>query len=92
MEMLAFRHLGVFCAHASSVVSSQVKDSLFKNPAVGALLLNAGNIPVDRKNKNNQSLFRGTFEGVHQFVLYFSSFCCVELFIYAERWHSQYWL
>ncbi len=32
------------------------------NPAVAALLLNAGNIPVDRKNKNNQSLFLGTFE------------------------------
>jgi 1-acyl-sn-glycerol-3-phosphate acyltransferase len=23
----------------------------------------AGNIPVDRKNKNNQSLFKGSFEG-----------------------------
>lgn len=41
----------------------QVKDSLFKNPVAGAILLNAGNIPVDRKTKNNQILFRGTFEG-----------------------------
>jgi 1-acyl-sn-glycerol-3-phosphate acyltransferase len=56
----------------------QVKDSLFKNPAVGALLYNAGNIgepdcskrckgalipAVDRKNKNNQKLFKGTFDG-----------------------------
>ncbi|WVR07618.1 hypothetical protein IAU60_004660 [Kwoniella sp. DSM 27419] len=41
-----------------------VKDSLFKNPAVGALLRNAGNIAVDRKNKNNQKLFRGTFEAL----------------------------
>ncbi|EIW71954.1 hypothetical protein TREMEDRAFT_36357 [Tremella mesenterica DSM 1558] len=65
------------CSHANmavdpSVLSSTVphgyslhywvKDSLFKNPALGALLLNAGNIPVDRKTKNNQKLFRGTFE------------------------------
>ncbi|ORY33433.1 hypothetical protein BCR39DRAFT_520025 [Naematelia encephala] len=41
-----------------------VKDSLFKNPAVGALLRNAGNIAVDRKNKNNQTLFRGTFQAL----------------------------
>ncbi|ODN73335.1 hypothetical protein L202_07874 [Cryptococcus amylolentus CBS 6039] len=41
-----------------------VKDSLFKNPAVGWLLRNAGNIAVDRKNKNNQMLFRGTFEAL----------------------------
>ncbi|CAD6575431.1 MAG: hypothetical protein TREMPRED_001419 [Tremellales sp. Tagirdzhanova-0007] len=41
-----------------------VKDSLFKNPALGALLRNAGNIAVDRKNKNNQKLFRGTFEAL----------------------------
>ncbi|CED83161.1 Phospholipid/glycerol acyltransferase [Phaffia rhodozyma] len=41
-----------------------VKDSLFKNPALGALLLNAGNIPVDRKTKNNQVLFKGTFEAL----------------------------
>lgn len=40
-----------------------VKDGLFANPAVASVLLNAGNIPVDRKNKNNQSLFKGTFEG-----------------------------
>ena len=61
----------------------QVKDSLFKNPALGALLRNAGNIrayikshsvdvclsavAVDRKNKNNQSLFRGTFQGSLQY-------------------------
>ncbi|WVQ84664.1 hypothetical protein IAT38_006819 [Cryptococcus sp. DSM 104549] len=41
-----------------------VKDSLFKNPAVGWLLRNAGNIAVDRKTKNNQMLFRGTFEAL----------------------------
>ncbi|WWC64493.1 uncharacterized protein I303_107103 [Kwoniella dejecticola CBS 10117] len=41
-----------------------VKDSLFKNPAVGALLRNAGNIAVDRKTKNNQKLFKGTFEAL----------------------------
>ncbi|KAL7418530.1 hypothetical protein Q5752_006988 [Cryptotrichosporon argae] len=43
-----------------------VKDSLFANPAVGAMLRNAGNIPVDRKTKNNQMLFRGTFEALAQ--------------------------
>ncbi|WOO82322.1 Glycerol-3-phosphate O-acyltransferase 2 [Vanrija pseudolonga] len=43
-----------------------VKDSLFKNPAMKAMLTNAGNIPVDRKTKNNQLLFRGTFEALAQ--------------------------
>ncbi|WWD19707.1 hypothetical protein CI109_104171 [Kwoniella shandongensis] len=43
-----------------------VKDSLFKNPAVGWLLRNAGNIAVDRKTKNNQKLFKGTFEALAQ--------------------------
>ncbi|WRT70150.1 uncharacterized protein IL334_007144 [Kwoniella shivajii] len=41
-----------------------VKDSLFKNPVAGAILRNAGNIAVDRKNKDNQKLFRGTFEAL----------------------------
>jgi len=59
------------------MTDGQVKDSLFKNPAVGALLRHAGNIgmsiyrslnwtdnqAVDRKNKNNQKLFKGTFDG-----------------------------
>ena len=40
-----------------------VKDALFANPIAGSLLKAAGNIPVDRKNKNNQSLFKGSFEG-----------------------------
>lgn len=42
---------------------AQVKDSLFKNPVAGFVLTNAGNIAVDRKTKDNQKLFRGTFEG-----------------------------
>jgi glycerol-3-phosphate O-acyltransferase/dihydroxyacetone phosphate acyltransferase len=42
---------------------------LFKNPIAGAILLNAGNIPVDRKTKNNQILFRGTFEGARARLL-----------------------
>ncbi|OWZ76660.1 hypothetical protein C365_04813 [Cryptococcus neoformans Bt85] len=41
-----------------------VKDSLFKNPAVGWMLRNAGNIAVDRTTRNNQMLFRGTFEAL----------------------------
>ena len=36
--------------------------SLFKNPAVRAILLSTGNIPVDRKSKDRQVLFRGTFD------------------------------
>lgn len=40
-----------------------MQDALFSNPAVGALLRSAGNIAVDRRNKNNQALFKGTFEG-----------------------------
>jgi hypothetical protein len=31
----------------------------------------AGNIPVDRKNKNNQSLFAGSFEGELSCTLFF---------------------
>ena len=42
--------------------NSWAKDSLFKNPAARAILLDAGNIPVDRKTKNNQQLFAGTFD------------------------------
>ncbi|GAA97148.1 uncharacterized protein L969DRAFT_43947 [Mixia osmundae IAM 14324] len=38
------------------------KDSLFKNKVGAAILYDAGNIPVDRKNKNNQLLFAGTFD------------------------------
>lgn len=31
---------------------------------MSALLKDAGNIPVDRKNKDNQKLFSGTFEAL----------------------------
>lgn len=38
------------------------KNTLFKNPIVNYVLLDAGNIPVDRTSKNNQLLFKGTFD------------------------------
>ncbi|KZV88082.1 acyltransferase [Exidia glandulosa HHB12029] len=38
------------------------KRSLFKHPVSRYILLNSGNIPVDRKNNDNQTLLRGSFE------------------------------
>lgn len=38
------------------------KSTLFKHKAVASILLDAGNIPVDRTNKDNQSLFASTFD------------------------------
>ncbi|CAE6438453.1 hypothetical protein ACGC1H_006980 [Rhizoctonia solani] len=40
------------------------KASLFKNPIAKFVLNNAGVLAVDRKNKDNQVLFRGTFEAL----------------------------
>ncbi|KAJ9115588.1 hypothetical protein QFC20_000913 [Naganishia adeliensis] len=54
----------VACSHANMAID--VKDSLFANPVAGFIMKNAGNIPVDRRNKNNQSLFKGTFEAMAQ--------------------------
>lgn len=42
------------------------KSTLFKSPVVGAVLRDAGNIPVDRKTKDNQSLFALTFDMLKQ--------------------------
>lgn len=38
------------------------KSTLFANPLAKKLLLNAGNIPVNRRSKDNQSMFKGTFD------------------------------
>ncbi|KAA1104282.1 hypothetical protein PGT21_018057 [Puccinia graminis f. sp. tritici] len=38
------------------------KNTLFKNPIINFILLDAGNIPVDRTTRNNQLLFKGTFD------------------------------
>ncbi|EGG05965.1 uncharacterized protein MELLADRAFT_116628 [Melampsora larici-populina 98AG31] len=38
------------------------KNTLFKNPIIRFLLIDSGNIPVDRTTKNNQLLFKGTFD------------------------------
>ncbi|QRV79144.1 acyltransferase [Ceratobasidium sp. AG-Ba] len=40
------------------------KSSLFKNPVAGFILRSSGVLPVDRKNKDNQVLFRSTFEAL----------------------------
>ena len=38
--------------------------TLYANPIVRYILLSAGNIPVDRKSKDRQILFKGTFEAL----------------------------
>lgn len=38
--------------------------TLFGNPVMKYILLSSGNIPVDRKSKDRQILFRGTFEAL----------------------------
>ncbi|KAI0267041.1 glycerol-3-phosphate-acyltransferase [Gloeopeniophorella convolvens] len=40
------------------------KASLFANPVLAKVLYSTGNIPVDRKNKDRQALFRGTIEAL----------------------------
>ncbi|RDB16781.1 Glycerol-3-phosphate O-acyltransferase 2 [Hypsizygus marmoreus] len=40
------------------------KASLFVNPIVSYILFSSGNIPVDRKSKDRQVLFQGTFEAL----------------------------
>ncbi|KAI0047908.1 glycerol-3-phosphate-acyltransferase [Auriscalpium vulgare] len=40
------------------------KGSLFANPVVRYILVSTGNIPVDRKSKDRQVLFRGTFDAL----------------------------
>lgn len=41
--------------------NSFLKASLFINPVVRWILYSSGNIPVDRKSKDRQKLFKGTF-------------------------------
>jgi 1-acyl-sn-glycerol-3-phosphate acyltransferase len=40
--------------------------SLFVNPVLRQILLSTGNIPVDRKSKDRQALFRGTIEALNR--------------------------
>ncbi|THH14024.1 hypothetical protein EW146_g6264 [Bondarzewia mesenterica] len=40
--------------------------TLFTNPIVRRILISTGNIPVDRKSKDRQALFRGTFDALAQ--------------------------
>lgn len=46
----------------TSIYHSWAKSTIFVNKPVSALLRDAGNISVDRKNKDNQKLFSGTFD------------------------------
>ncbi|KAH8077503.1 glycerol-3-phosphate-acyltransferase [Cristinia sonorae] len=41
-----------------------VKATLFINPVATYILTSAGNIPVDRKSKDRQKLFKGTFKAL----------------------------
>jgi glycerol-3-phosphate O-acyltransferase/dihydroxyacetone phosphate acyltransferase len=50
--------------HAFGPARSWAKSTIFINAPVSALLTSAGNISVDRKNKDNQKLFAGTFEAL----------------------------
>lgn len=38
--------------------------SLFVNPIMRYILFSSGNIPVDRKSKDRQALFKGTFDAL----------------------------
>ncbi|CAH7677546.1 hypothetical protein BY996DRAFT_4579093, partial [Phakopsora pachyrhizi] len=38
------------------------KTTLFSNPIARYVLIDSGNIPVNRTTKNNQLLFKGTFD------------------------------
>ncbi|GAC77383.1 hypothetical protein PANT_26d00024 [Moesziomyces antarcticus T-34] len=40
------------------------KAGFFKNPITRSILTSSGNIKVDRRNKNNQALFQGTFRAM----------------------------
>ncbi|KAG8980776.1 hypothetical protein FRB90_007498, partial [Tulasnella sp. 427] len=40
------------------------KATLFANPIAKAILVDAGNIPVNRRSKDNQSMFKGTFDAL----------------------------
>jgi glycerol-3-phosphate O-acyltransferase/dihydroxyacetone phosphate acyltransferase len=46
------------------LLCSWAKDSLFTNFVARTILVDAGNIPVDRKTRNNQQLFAGTFDAL----------------------------
>lgn len=46
------------------ILNYWTKASLFANPVLKFILLSSGNIPVDRKSKDNRALFKGTFEAL----------------------------
>jgi glycerol-3-phosphate O-acyltransferase/dihydroxyacetone phosphate acyltransferase len=46
------------------IAHSSIKASLFANPVAKTILLSSGTIPVDRKSKDRQLLFKGTFDAL----------------------------
>lgn len=48
------------------ILNYWTKATLFANPILKRVLLSSGNIPVDRKSKDNRVLFRGTFDALAQ--------------------------
>lgn len=53
------------CLSSTSAVAQQsLIASLFANPIVRYILLSSGNIPVERKSKDRQVLFKGTWEAL----------------------------
>ncbi|KDQ07170.1 hypothetical protein BOTBODRAFT_120414 [Botryobasidium botryosum FD-172 SS1] len=55
--------LSVTCPH-QRMLHYWAKSTLFKNPIANRVLLDAGCVPVDRRSKDNQVLFKGTFEAL----------------------------
>ncbi|KAG6917822.1 hypothetical protein DXG01_000882 [Tephrocybe rancida] len=54
----------VTATHHNMMLDPAVLSSLFANPIVRYILFSSGNIPVDRKSKDRQVLFKGTFEAL----------------------------
>ena len=44
------------------ILNYWTKATLFANPVMKYILLSSGNIPVERKSKDNRVLFKGTFD------------------------------
>lgn len=51
-------------ACCSSRCAPHPSASLFNHPVAAWILYSSGNIPVDRKSKDRQKLFKGTFEAL----------------------------
>ncbi|KAG6880345.1 hypothetical protein C0992_011096 [Termitomyces sp. T32_za158] len=54
----------VTATHHNMMLDPAILSSLFANPIVRYILLSSGNIPVERKSKDRQVLFKGTLEAL----------------------------